>query len=405
MGAAAAPAAPMWKTALGSGPDEDELRLLALSGHFLGVAVMAEPPAQLRPMPDIPMLSLPTTPDALRPLVRRILAAMKETRAKAEVLRFLAARGWTAHPGDWMPAADDEEAPDVYAPWRDWAAIAASAVPTRRRAGDRITAENWEDYWPAERKVALTELRQRDPAAARAVLEVKLANENADMRLRLLGLLAVGLSDNDVPFLESLVASDRAPKVKTLASSLLARLSRGAVASGEDIAELKDFFSVRMKGLLRRSREIQCVNVATPAQRGRREELFARVDVVSFAKALDMSGQELIEAWNWNLDPLADRALIKKVVLTGSDSLILQLLESLRQAEIRDLDDFSALLPRLASDQRSQLALALLREHGRSFVEAHHFAGDDIRVDNPLATKAGSIVLASVAAHAREPEK
>ena len=82
MGSAAAPAATVWSAELGAEPAEAELRLLALSGQFLGVAVTAEPPLELRVLPDIPALALPTVPEALRPLVRRILAAFKETQRK-----------------------------------------------------------------------------------------------------------------------------------------------------------------------------------------------------------------------------------------------------------------------------------------------------------------------------------
>ena len=57
-------------------------------------------------LPDVPALALPTVPEAMRPLVRRILAAFKETQRKTELLDFLAARGWTTHPAEWMPAAE-----------------------------------------------------------------------------------------------------------------------------------------------------------------------------------------------------------------------------------------------------------------------------------------------------------
>src|SRR5258705_5935962 len=103
MGSAAAPTAPVWSAELGAEPAEAELRLLALSGQFLGVAVTAEAPPELRVLPDIPALALPTVPDALRPLVQRILAAFKETQRKTELLDFLAARGWN-HPSRRMDA-------------------------------------------------------------------------------------------------------------------------------------------------------------------------------------------------------------------------------------------------------------------------------------------------------------
>jgi hypothetical protein len=395
MGSVAAPAAAMWRAELGTEPQEAELRLLALSAQFLGVAVTAEPPAGLRALPDIPALALPTVPEASRPLVRRLLAAMKETWAKAEILRFLAARGWTVHPGDWMPPANDEDAPDVYAPWRDWAEIAASSVKLRRQSGDRITAENWEDYWPAARKMALTELRQRDPSAARLVLEAKLAGENADVRLRLLGLLAVGLSDGDIPFLESIVTADRAPKVKAWAESLLARLGRGARA-GADIAELKGFFSVEVKGLLRRSRLIRFENARTPAQLQRRAALLEVIDVASFAEALGLTFPELIAGWVWDQDPQADVAFIALMVRTGPDALVELAAETLGQRDSGGLQGLVSLAPRMYPGQRSALAAKALRKHGCSFEMAKTIAGGTARLEDPLATPAGEALLTAL---------
>src|SRR5215467_14641355 len=139
MGSAAASAAPIWSAELGAEPAEAELRLLALSGQFLGIAVTAEPPSALRVLPDIPALALPTVPEPLRPLVRRILAASKDTASRTEFVDFLAARGRTTHPADWMPDASDEDAPDVYAAWRDWSASAAAGETTQRQTGDQLT--------------------------------------------------------------------------------------------------------------------------------------------------------------------------------------------------------------------------------------------------------------------------
>jgi hypothetical protein len=393
MGSAAAPAAPVWSAELGAEPAEAELRLLALSGQFLGIAVTAEPPPELRLLPDIPALALPTVPEALRPLVRRILAAFKETQRKTELLDFLAARGWTTHPAEWMPSANDEDAPDVYAPWRDWAGIAASNSVVRRRAGDRLTADNWEDFWPAARKVALTELRRRDPEAARTVLEAKFGSENADVRLPLLSLLATGLSEADIPFLEGIAANDRAPKVKAFAASLLARLGKGP-AVGEDIAELAGFFSVKMKGLIRRSRVIQFENVKTPAQAHRRAALLESADIASFARALSLTPQELVDAWNWDVDRQADAALTSLVARTGTDSLVAQTAEAASQCDASFF--LAALTPRLAPGLRSELAERVLRTRNFSFDMAKTIAGGTARLENPLTAPAGAALLAAL---------
>ncbi len=400
MGSAAAPAAPVWSAELGAEPAEAELRLLALSGQFLGVAVTAEPPPELRVLPDIPALALPTVPEALRPLVQRILAAFKETQRKTELLDFLAARGWTTHPAEWMPTANDEDAPDVYAPWRDWAGIAASNSVVRRQAGDRLTADNWEDFWPAARKVALTELRRRDPEAARTVLEAKLASENADVRLPLLSLLATGLSEADAPFLEGLAANDRAPKVKALAASLLARLGHGP-AVGEDIAELAGFFSVKMKGLLRRSRVIQFENNKTHAQAQRRAALLASADITSLARALTLTAPELVDAWSWDVDRQADAALADLASRTGTDSLVAQTAEAMSQGDASVF--LAALTPSLAPGQRSELAEKVLRTRSFSFDVAKTIAGGTARLENPLTAPAGAALLTALQRNDAKP--
>ena len=165
MGAGAAAGAPAaWRAALGDDAAEAELRLLALSSQFLAVAVVAEPQGALRALPDLPALALPSLPATLRPLVQRVMQP-GQAQMRRYLPHFLAARGWVTHPGDWMPAAHDDDAPEAYAPWRDWSAAAASGEAVSTRSAAALTVENWDDHWPAERKVALAELRN-SPARA-----------------------------------------------------------------------------------------------------------------------------------------------------------------------------------------------------------------------------------------------
>jgi hypothetical protein len=391
MGSTAASAAPFWRTELGDDPVEAELRLLALSGQFLDATVTAEPPSALRLLPDIPKLALPTVPEPLRPLVRRILAASKDSASRLEFVHFLAARGWTTHPADWMPDTSDEDAPDVYALWRDWRAFAAAGETTRRQSGDPLTADNWEDFWPAARKAALIGLRRRDPSAARALLEAKLGNENADARLRLLSLLSERLSDDDAAFLESLAANDRAPKVKALATSILARLGH---ATDGDVAELAGFFSVKTKGLLRRSRVIEIATPKTPAQWQRRKTLLDGTDLTSFASALGLVPQDLIAAWDWNVDPAADAGLIKLILETGNDAQLEQAAGTVSEHDATGL--IVALAPRLPLAERVRFASAGLRAHGIGFEMAQLIAGAAARLDDPLSAPAGAKLLAEL---------
>ena len=393
MGSAAAPAASFWRAELGDDPAEAELRLLALASQFLGTSVTMEPASALRILPDIPALALPTMPETLRPLVRRILTTKKQAKVKTDLVHFLAARGWTTHPSDWTPEADDDDTPDVYAAWRDWAAIAASDSVARQQTDDRLTADNWDDFWPAARKVALAELRRRDPSAARTVLEAKLAGENADTRLRLLSLLSERLSDDDLAFLEGIAENDRAPKVKALAISLLARLGRGP-AAGEDAVELAGFFAVKTKGLLRRSRVVQAEPLKTPAQSLRRKALFDGADLASFSGALGLAPQELIAAWDWNVDQAADAALVELIVTTGADAQITQAADAVSERDATRLA--IALATRLAPPERARHAEAALNADGIRFELAQLIAGTAARLRDPLSAPAGKTLLAAL---------
>ena len=400
MGSAAAPAASFWRAELGDDPAEAELRLLALSGQFLGAAVVIEPASALRVLPDIPALALPTLPDALRPLARRILAAKRQAQVKTELVGFLAARGWTTHPADWMPEPGDDDVPDVYAAWRDWAEIAASNTAARQQTNDRLTTDNWEDFWPAARKVALAELRRRDPSAARAVLNAKLGNESAESRLRLLSLLSEQLSDDDIAFLETIAANDRAPKVKALAASLLARLGRGA-GIGEDAAELTGFFTVKTKGILRRSRVIEAERPKTPAQWQRRKALLDGADLASFAAALGITPQELIAAWSWNVDPAADLALINLVVASGTDAHVADVAKLVGEHDATGL--IVALAPRLAPAARARHAETALNAHGIRFELAQAMAGPAARLNDPLSAPVGKALLTALRSDDAKP--
>lgn len=393
MGSAAAPAASFWRAELGDDPAEAELRLLALASQFLGTSVTMEPASALRILPDIPALALPTMPETLRPLVRRILTTKKQAKVKTDLVHFLAARGWTTHPSDWTPEADDDDTPDVYATWRDWAAIAASDSVARQQTDDRLTADNWDDFWPAARKVALAELRRRDPSAARTVLEARLAGENADTRLRLLSLLSERLSDDDLAFLEGIAENDRAPKVKALAISLLARLGRGP-AAGEDAVELAGFFAVKTKGLLRRSRVVQAEPLKTPAQSLRRKALFDGADLASFSGALGLAPQELIAAWDWNADQAADAALVELIVTTGADAQITQAADAVSERDATRLA--IALATRLAPPERARHAEAALNADGIRFELAQLIAGTAARLRDPLSAPAGKTLLAAL---------
>jgi hypothetical protein len=395
-GSAVLAAPPAWRNMLGGDAGEAELRLVALSGQYLGAFVLPEPAGEISARPDIPILPLPPLPDALRPRTRRLLQQLREPALRRALLEFLDGRGWTLHPGDWMPAPN-EDAPAAYAAWQDWASTSRGPPP----APEALTAESWDDLGPAARHAAFRTLRRQDPMRAAALLEEKIGHETADGRVRLVEALGIGLSDADRPLLEGL-AADRAPRVKALASTLLARLGHGQ-DGGEDLAELAGFFSVQTKGLLRRSRVIAFQASRTEAQRNRRHALMEASSIGGLAKALELSPEDLIAAWPWGGESMADQALAAMACRSGSDEVIATIVETLTSDTALDARAPLPLLPRLTPAQRSRTAAWMLREKGAAFLHVLPIAGGDGRLDAVMRTAAGAALLTALDAQDANP--
>jgi hypothetical protein len=395
MGGAAAGLAPSsWKDAIdGSDAVEGELRLLALTGQYLGLCVGPTPSSALVAMVDIPALALPMLPATHTPLARRCLKALKESQGQRDLIHLLAARGYAIHPADWMPSRHDDKVPDAYALWRDWAEAQANQDKSAQDAHDVLTKANWADWWPAARRNALADIRTREPAQATALLAANAGGESAEVRLTLIQCLATGLSDADAPYLESLSA-DRAPKVKALAASLLARLGRGS-GSSEDAAELAGFFEFQTKGLLRRTRILVPRPIKTPAQRNRREALFAQVDVSAFARALGVTAEDLIVLWPFGTDAHADYSFASLCEQTAADAWIAALCARLMSETALDVSVILALRPRLNDGQRDGFARRILAATGGNFRSALAMAGAGMDMERLIETAAGKALVAA----------
>ncbi|WP_294106044.1 DUF5691 domain-containing protein [Sphingomonas sp.] len=387
-GSAVADAPMAWKEALSG--DEAELRLLAVAGQFLGVFALPAPPGTLHTLPDLPVLAMPPVPDQLRAITRRCLKALQPGGNQSAFMHLLAARGHTMHPADWIPGRSDDDLPAVYAPLQDW--VAGSSARTN---ADAVLSEaTWSDFAPAARGIAFAALRRTDPDSARALLVIKAASEGADVRLRLIAMLATGLSAADIPYLEGL-ASDRAPKIKACAARLLARLGHG-VSDTAEASELVGFFRVEAKGLLRRTRVVLPNPIKTPAQRTRRQELFNRVDYASFARRLGTD--DLVAAWPFGDDPQVDAELQAMAVQSASDAVIAEMLARLTSGSTLDLMALQRLRDRLDADQRMSVAKLILRSNHALFSHARLFIDAGADINGLIETHAGSALVAAFVA-------
>ncbi|MFM1975290.1 MAG: hypothetical protein RL145_136 [Pseudomonadota bacterium] len=381
-----------WEAALhASQGEERELQQLALVAHFLDLCVRPTPATDVKALSDLPPLALPLVPEAQRSLVRRCFRSLKEQEVRRHMVIMLAARGYVVHPADWMPSAQDDTIPDVYAPWRDWLHAQSIQGAKSKKAYDDLTAENWDDWWPAARLAALRTLRLRDPDQARALLEAKAAGESADPRLRLIECLTIGLRQSDVPYLESL-NGDRAPKIKALAASLLARLGRQSERE-EDNIELATYFKIETKGIFQKTRSVVAIPLKTPAQYASREALFLRSDFDGFSKALELAPLELVAMWPLGTNLEVDLSFAALCERTGAEPCFDALYNRLANEANLPLQVVFALQNRLTKAQRQALATRILMINDGSFRAAYQISGPNVDLVSFLHQARGQALL------------
>ncbi|MGK5629693.1 DUF5691 domain-containing protein [Streptomyces sp. URMC 123] len=110
----------------------------------------------------------------------------------------------------------------------------ATSPPTERAEDTGNDPERvrrlWEEGLFAERVALLAALRERNPAAALALLDSTWASERPEDRLMFVDTLRTGLSPTDEPFLDRALA-DRSRTVRALAAELLSALPGSALAA------------------------------------------------------------------------------------------------------------------------------------------------------------------------------
>jgi len=283
----------------------------------------------LKRRPPLPALALPMLPERLRPLLSAALKHAADARFKTRVATLVASRGFVLHPMDWMPAASYQESPDVYAPWVDWQAGMDGEQRSRR---EQLTAETWDDFYPAARRIALADVRRSEPAAARMLIETRDQASRRRSGLHSSKLMRVGLGADDVPFLKSLSA-DRSGKVRELASRLLARLGEhGNPADGgpeDPTTELAAFITEGKSGFIRRRTTYSPVKLKSPAQESRRVDLLQPVTWSILPRAFGKTESDFIGAWQFDVDDNADLSLVRMVAVSGGDAAVALLADTL----------------------------------------------------------------------------
>lgn len=184
-----------------------------------------------------------------------------------------------------------------------------------------LDESNWAQA-PLSRRVAYLEQRRRgDADAARALVESVWAQEEAEVRFRLLQALQAGLSMADHPFLSTL-EKDHAPRIRGLAARFLARLGVGSV--NPELSACMERIKQKQSGILRKRIALQLelpANVKDQAASRWILQTFTDVSFTELAAAFKITERELIEAAE------KDEPLLLALALMATNERRLDLLE------------------------------------------------------------------------------
>lgn len=341
---------------------EDDIALMALA-FCSQYPLLEQPqaPAKLRALPALPPLSLPCLPSSQRPAFRQILGELnRHDRLYQSLLWLMVSRNLVPHPQDWLPSHNDTDLPPILTPWLGWNGNSEISA---------LTADTWGDFMPAQRLAAMAELRRQHPDTARELLAAMAPAESAEKRYDLYQLLAVGLTADDMPLLESLSA-DRSQKVKELAARLKMRLGeQGAQAQDETLTELVGWLTLKSRGLLRRETQVLAPALKNSVQYRERCAALADVPLPQLAAGLGMDVDALLSQWAFadnmgSHGQSPNRSLLGNVAASLPDEQVWAVAQSLMNMSWEQGYDpmgyLEILAPRLAEEARVELANGLL---------------------------------------------
>ncbi|MCI5075045.1 DUF5691 domain-containing protein [Oricola sp.] len=314
-GSAVDVAPPAWADAAGPDPAERELRLLALAGQSAQVMFRPKAPDATTSRPPLPMPGLPILPDRARIAFKTAMKQAGSHMDEGHVLALLEARGYAAHPFDWMPNPRNAHLPDAYLPLAQWVAKGEAVTD----ADAALTADSWDEFFPAARQSALSAMRLSEPETVLSLLEQKFGGETAEIRTSLMAVFAINPSPVDIPFLQTL-ASDRSGKVQAAARRFLARLGGHSIAPST--TDLAHYVEAKTSGILKRSRSIAPVKLKTAAQIESRRAFFADMTLEALAAALEYDERSFLDAWQWQKDADCDALIVELAAHTAGDRVI-----------------------------------------------------------------------------------
>ena len=197
---------------------------------------------------NLPKLDRPPMTEPARAAFRAMLEYEKPPAngSLSDHLALAEARGFSAHPGDWMPHIDlpGRHLP-LYQPWVEW--LSEHGLTRFHEGANRLTAQNWDRWKASPRSRAFEKLVLNDQDAALELMKNVAPSQPASTRLSLLGSITAGadFSGNyprQVPLIRYFL-EDRSAKVRDAAAAKLRRMN-GLETEEAHAAELAQHLKV-----------------------------------------------------------------------------------------------------------------------------------------------------------------
>jgi len=185
----------------------------------------------------LPELRLPRMQDEARAAFRAVLDYEQppSNGSLEDFLRLAEARGFCAHPCDWIPSFnDDPHQIALYQPWVDW--LSENGV-TPFHSGNKLTKENWPLWKPKSRAKAFDRLFKNDPQFALELVTALGATLPSADRQALLEAIGYtgwysGVSPRQFEVVKYFLG-DRLERIRTAAAGMVAK---SQVLEAEDVS-------------------------------------------------------------------------------------------------------------------------------------------------------------------------
>jgi hypothetical protein len=196
---------------------------------------------------QMPSLGLPYMPENGRAAFRSVLEfeCPSGNGSVESILYFAEARGYCAHPCDWVPSSEgDQQFPKRYQPWASWL---ADNGYTPYYVGVPLTAQNFDSWKPNDLADAFRQLRRSDRNAADHLFATLGAKLPPNVRMKLVraivsGGMFHGLHPDDVPTIRQCL-TDRDAKIRAYAEEVLKEM-KGLETKEDHAIFLSQYFQV-----------------------------------------------------------------------------------------------------------------------------------------------------------------